>query len=53
MLEAMTIREAHEALLLKRLLAKKLAGYGGITHDELRTICAMFGIKEDNEHEEL
>lgn len=39
------INEAHEAVLLKRLLADKLArGYGGIKHDELELIGAMFGI---------
>lgn len=40
------IAEAHEAKLLKRLLAEKLSAYNGIKHEELRGICAMFGIEE-------
>jgi hypothetical protein len=40
------IAEAHEAKLLKRLLAEKLSAYNGIRHDELKSICAMFGIAE-------
>jgi hypothetical protein len=43
------IKEAHEARLLKRLLAKKLNEYGGIKHDELKDICTMFNITEDDE----
>lgn len=38
------IKEAHEAKLLKQLMAKKLTQYGGIKHDELENICVMFGI---------
>lgn len=41
----MLIAEAHEAKLLKQLLEAKLYGYGGIRHDELEMICAMFGIR--------
>lgn len=41
------VNEAHEATLLKRLLAKKLNCYGGIKHDELELICAMFGIEKE------
>lgn len=51
--DEMRIKEAHEANLLKRLLAKKLVGYGGITHEELKMICVMFDIKEDDSDEEL
>ena len=40
------IREAHEARLLKQMLAEKLLAYGGIKHEELKVICAMFGITE-------
>lgn len=40
------IREAHEAKLLKLILAEKLSAYGGIKHEELKVICAMFGIAE-------
>ena len=41
------IKEAHEAKLLKQLMAKKLAKYGGIKHDELENICMMFGINKE------
>lgn len=43
------ISEAHDAVLLKRLLGDKLNGYGGIRHDELELICAMFGIRKEVE----
>ncbi len=38
------VKEAHEAKLLKNLLAAKLRGYGGIKHDELESLCIMFNI---------
>lgn len=38
------ISESHDAVLLKRLLGKKLNQYSGISRDELELICAMFGI---------
>ena len=43
------LNEAHDAVLLKRILEKKLNGYGGIRHDELELICAMFGIRKGEE----
>lgn len=43
------MNEAHDAVLLKRILEKKLNGYGGIRHDELELICAMFGIRKEKE----
>ncbi len=43
------IKEAHEAKLLKIFLASKLTTYVGIKHDELETICKMFGIIEEKE----
>ena len=43
------IKEAHEAKLLKAFLADKLACYVGIKHDELETVCAMFGISKKGE----
>lgn len=42
------MKEAHEAKLLKMFLADKLTDYRDIKHDEVETICFMFGItKED------
>lgn len=41
--------EARDAALLKRLLAERLNRYGGIKHDELELICAMFGIRREVE----
>lgn len=38
------VKEAHEAKLLKMFLADKLTDYSGIKHDDLETICFMFGI---------
>lgn len=43
------IKEAHEAKLLKRLLAEKLSAYGGIKHEELKVICSMFGVTESED----
>lgn len=43
------LNEAHDAVLLKRILEKKLNGYGGIKHDELELICTMFGIRKEEE----
>lgn len=43
------INESHDAELLKRILADKLSRYGGIKHDELELICAMFGIEKEVE----
>lgn len=45
------VREAHEARLLKQLMATKLTKYSGIKHDELETICVMFGIIEPKEEQ--
>lgn len=42
--QAQLIKEAHEAKLLKNFLASKLTTYGGIKHEELETICKMFGL---------
>lgn len=42
------INEAHDAALLKRILADKLNGYG-ISHSELELICTMFGIEKGEE----
>lgn len=38
------MKEAHEAKLLKMFLADKLTDYRDIKHDEVETICFMFGI---------
>lgn len=43
------IQEAHEAKILKQFLFKKLKGFGGISHNELEVICAMFGIREEGD----
>jgi hypothetical protein len=43
------INEAHDAALLKRILADRLNSYGGIKHDELELICTMFGIRREVE----
>ena len=44
------ICEARDAALLKQVLREKLKRYGGIKHEELELICAMFGIqREDDE----
>lgn len=41
------VNEAHDAALLKRILADKLKlGYGGIQQNELELICTMFGIQK-------
>lgn len=45
------IKEAHEARLMKQLMKKKLAQYGGIKHDELENICIMFGITKEGDSE--
>lgn len=45
----MLIAEAHDAALLKRVLAEKLNRYSGISRDELELICAMFGIRREVE----
>ena len=44
------IKDAHEAKLLKQLLAKKLAHYGGIKHEELEIICMMFNIPKEGDN---
>ena len=44
-------KEAHEAKLLKQFLAKKLSRYGGITHEELENLCAVFGITKEGDSE--
>lgn len=44
------MNEAHDAALLKRILADKLKlGYGGIQQSELELICTMFGIGKEVE----
>lgn len=45
------VNEAHELKLLKRFLLEKLRNYRGIQHEELRSICVMFGICEEGECE--
>lgn len=46
------IKEAHDAALLKRVLADRLKqGYGGIQHGELEMLCAMFGIRREVDEE--
>lgn len=49
--ELQLIREAHEAKMLKRFLANKLSRYGGITHEELTNLCAVFGITKEGDNE--
>lgn len=44
-------RESQELALLKRFLLEKLQSYCGIKHEELKTVCAMFGIREDGDGE--
>lgn len=41
------MNEAHDAALLKRILADKLKRYSGINHAELELICTMFGIEKE------
>ena len=43
------IKEAHEAKMLKQFLANKLSRYGGIKHEELETVCSMFGITKEGD----
>ena len=45
--------EAHEALLLKRLLKQRLESYSGITYSELVDICTMLGIQKDGDENEI
>lgn len=45
------VKEAHEAQLLKQYLRGALKGYSGISHEELRNICAMFGVGEEGDDE--
>lgn len=47
--QAQLVKEAHEAKLLKNFLAAKLTSYGGIKHDELETVCTMFGITKEGD----
>lgn len=47
--QAQLVKEAHEAKLLKNFLAAKLSSYGGIKHDELETVCTMFGIPKEGD----
>lgn len=43
------LNEAHDAALLKRILADKLNRYSHITYNELELICTMFGIQREVE----
>lgn len=45
------VNQAHEATLLKRILAGKLKRYCGINHAELELICTMFGIEKEVDEE--
>lgn len=46
------IEEAHEAMMLKRLLKQRLESYSGITYSELVDICIMLGIRKDGDRNE-
>lgn len=43
------VAEAQDAKRLKAYLLKKLDSYGGISHNELADICAMFGIERKDD----
>lgn len=46
------VNQAHEATLLKRILADKLKrGYGGIQQSEVELICTMLGIEKEVDEE--
>ena len=46
------MNEAHDAALLKRILADKLKrGYGGIQQSEVELICTMLGIEKEVDEE--
>ena len=47
------ITEAHEAMMLKRLLKQRLESYSGITYSELVDICTMLGIQKDGDRNEI
>lgn len=49
--ELQVFREAHEASILKRLLAEKLRSYSGITREELENICIMLGVTREDDSE--
>lgn len=43
------LSDARDGVCLKRMLLNKLKYFGGITHDELRLICASVGLSEESE----
>lgn len=45
-----TIREAHEARLLKRWLVEKRDTYATISHEEIKAVCGMFAADKEGEN---
>ncbi len=43
------VSAAKEVKMIRNLLQKKMASYGGIKHNELEDLCAMLGLVEEKE----